>query len=419
MICTQILSGSGTTQYFNSFYLNNGYNDFRDNGVSGSYCMSGQFGAFCGGAVAANNNYWKTGGGAPVDGVDYLLYGGCTNPDNPTQFSRLQVTDNSSENRFIGCTPDAEPGPMALSASNEIGGNYRDVTTDLGILPLNETIEITLNTDMENGTVYDGETQYRLVAQLLNNNLTALNSAEEKQATHAYRMFRSNLGKQMGISSKADPAKLDQMLQIIQKLKEDDKLIYGKKLPKTHTSRYFELSIDEAQSLWLKQDFGGAITLLQNLSAKANADQLCEIQKLICQIEVDRAFIASGNALEIDELLTTCTECGATQKSGSINTSGGEQESTESPIHILNLELSLSVVPNPVTGSSEIRINGLQKEATLVVYHSNGAIVMTESIVTSSYSRLVSNTELPAGIYMVTLNVNGTVTQTLKMVVVQ
>ncbi|MFA6403394.1 MAG: right-handed parallel beta-helix repeat-containing protein, partial [Salinivirgaceae bacterium] len=27
------LSGSGTTQYFNSFYLNNGYNDLRDNGV--------------------------------------------------------------------------------------------------------------------------------------------------------------------------------------------------------------------------------------------------------------------------------------------------------------------------------------------------------------------------------------------------
>jgi len=44
---------------------------------------------------------------------------------------------------------------------------------------------------------------------------------------------------------------------------------------------------------------------------------------------------------------------------------------------------------------------------------------MDEAIVTSSYSRLVSNTELPAGIYMVTLNQNGTVTQTLKMVVVK
>jgi hypothetical protein len=176
--------------------------------------------------------------------------------------------------------------------------------------------------------------------------------------------------------------------------------------------------MDEAEILWLEKDYEGAITLLQKLAKKADADQLCEIQKLICQIEIDREFIASGNTLEIEELLAQCTECSGAEKSGNINSSGGSQENVN-PANELNLDQTLGVVPNPVTGNSEIRVYGLQQAATLVVYNSTGLKVIDESIVTSSYSRLVSNTDLPAGIYLVTLNVNGTVTQTLKMVVVK
>ncbi len=135
---------------------------------------------------------------------------------------------------------------------------------------------------------------------------------------------------------------------------------------------------------------------------------------MICKIGVDTEVAAGGYDKDIVEVYKSCTCSVDNRKSGSL-TKDGEKGTELTPGN----EINLSVVPNPVTGNSEIRINGLQHEATLVVYNSTGAKVMDEPIGTSSYSRLVSNTALPAGIYLVILNQNGTVTQTLKMVVVK
>jgi hypothetical protein len=65
--------GPTNSTSYNSFALKDGENDLRDNGTAGSYCMSGRFWAFTGGQVEANNNWWKNGGGAPVNNTDYSI----------------------------------------------------------------------------------------------------------------------------------------------------------------------------------------------------------------------------------------------------------------------------------------------------------------------------------------------------------
>jgi len=277
-------------------------------------------------------------------------------------------------------------------------------------------VETTLNTDAETGTVYDEATQFGLMAQVLNNDLAALNPAEEEQATHTYRMFRSSLGKQVAGKGTVDATQMDNMLQVIRKLQDDDKQREDKQVGKKLTARYFALALDEAQTLWLKQDYTGAIALLQSLIAKATADQLCEIQKLICQIEIDREFIASNNTLDIEELLAQCSECSGSEKSGSTNSSGNGQNAAETG-NLLLAGVSLSVVPHPVTGTSEILVKGLAKPATLIVYNSLGAVVFHREVTGETSAVKITRNELEPGMYLVTLNQNGTTLQTLKMVV--
>ncbi|MCK9206466.1 MAG: right-handed parallel beta-helix repeat-containing protein [Salinivirgaceae bacterium] len=391
----------GTTSMF---YLNNGYNELR----SDTYCMYGTLEGVAGGSIAANNNYWKTGGGAPVSGTNYVLNGA---------LSPITLTDNSPEGAYYLCEA---PGDLiegtATATTPDEPAAYRTVTTDLGTLPMDETVATTLNTEAENGTVYDDETRYGLMAQLLNNNLSGLNPAEEKQATHTYRMFRSSLGAQIGKNGKADPVQLDNMLQVIRKLQDDDKQNEGRQVGKKHTARYFALSVDEAQTLWLKQDYTGAIALLQSLIAKATADQQCEIRKLICQVEADREFIASNNILEIEELLAQCSECGGSEKSGTVST-GGNEQNAETGANLSVGGVSLSVVPHPVTGTSEIQVAGLQQTATLTVYNSLGAMVLQREVADENSTVKISRGELEPGIYLITLNLNGSPLQTLKMVV--
>ncbi|HBO73227.1 MAG TPA: hypothetical protein DD653_00875 [Marinilabiliales bacterium] len=279
---------------------------------------------------------------------------------------------------------------------------------------MDETVETTLNTDAETGTVYDEATQFGLMAQVLNNDLAALNPAEEEQATHTYRMFRSSLGKQVAGKGTVDATQMDNMLQVIRKLQDDDKQREDKQVGKKLTARYFALALDEAQTLWLKQDYTGAIALLQSLIAKATADQLCEIQKLICQIEIDREFIASNNTLDIEELLA---QCSGSEKSGSTNNSSGNGQNAAETGNLLLAGVSLSVVPHPVTGTSEILVKGLAKPATLIVYNSLGAVVFHREVTGETSAVKITRNELEPGMYLVTLNQNGTTLQTLKMVV--
>ena len=400
----QIYSNLYALQLKNSsrFTLNNGYNDLR----SDSYCLYGTMTGFTPTTWSANNNYWKTGGGAPVINVNYQLTGAN---------GAVTITDNSPEGAYYLCEA---PGDLiegtATATTPDEPAAYRTVTTDLGTLPLDETVETTLNTDAETGTVYDEATQFGLMAQTLNNDLAALNPAEEEQAAHTYRMLRSSLGAQIGKNGKADPAQLDNMLQVIRKLQDDDKQREGKQVGKKLTARYFALALDEAQTLWLKQDYTGAIALLQSLIAKATADQLCEIQKLICQIEIDREFIASNNTLDIEELLA---QCSGSEKSGSTNNSSGNGQNAAETGNLLLAGVSLSVVPHPVTGTSEIQIKGLAQPATLTVYNSLGAVVIQREVIGESTTMKITRNELKPGMYLITLNQNGTTLQTLKMVV--
>ncbi|HCC30947.1 MAG TPA: hypothetical protein DEQ03_13005, partial [Marinilabiliales bacterium] len=72
---------------------------------------------------------------------------------------------------------------------------------------------------------------------------------------------------------------------------------------------------------------------------------------------------------------------------------------------------------HPVTGTSEILVKGLAKPATLIVYNSLGAVVFHREVTGETSAVKITRNELEPGMYLVTLNQNGTTLQTLKMVV--
>jgi hypothetical protein len=151
--------GSSTSNYYNNFALNDGYNNLIDNGTSGSYSIQGKFWGISGYSVAANNNLWKSSAGAPVIQTDYVVYG--------VNDGLITVTDNSPEKYFTICSVPCYPAAMSLLPESADNTNYQEVTTSLGSLLLNEMVETILNEDAKAGAVYDDLYCFDLLTELL------------------------------------------------------------------------------------------------------------------------------------------------------------------------------------------------------------------------------------------------------------
>ncbi len=82
-----------------------------------------------------------------------------------------------------------------------------------------------------------------------------------------------------------------------------------------------------------------------------------------------------------------------------------------------NDNTGVQIYPNPVTGNSEILVKGLAEPASLTVYNSLGAVVLQREVPGENSAVKITRSELEPGIYLITLNQNGTTLQTLKMVV--
>jgi len=390
---------------YGSFYLNDGYNDLR----SDTYCMYGSYSSYVGGFISANNNYWKTGGGAPVSLTDYLI---------TDSFGLINLSDNSPESYYLLCFTYT---PMTMStnaAPYNDSFDYSEVNTSIGNLPLNEAVNQILNTDNELGEVYDINTQYELLSEVLINNFSNLNLGEEWYVKHTYNMFKSVLGKfKKDKDTDKISAKLtDKMLTVIRKL-EKDIAKYDKELEKL-SSKSISLLIDEAHILWYSGRFDDATAHLEKLLSKVENTEICDIKKLICQINVDKAFIESNNNLNIYEALKVCDECDEnddSNKSGSINKN--VDYTSDIKDKTIN-DYMLTIIPNPVFQSSEIKVFA-PIGAELLVYSSAGQIMLKEVISTERYTKTISNTELSEGIYMVVVIVNGKTAKSQKMVVVK
>jgi hypothetical protein len=404
------LYGSGGSN-LNSFFLNNGYNDLTDNGSQGSYTVGGQFSALCG-TVVANNNKWKS-SGPPIYGVDYNVLGGCIRD------SYLTITDNSPES-YISTECFA---PKGLEKSSKDFSPYdetfyyREITTSIGIMPLNEAVIQILNTEDSIGIVYDLQTRYDFLCEVLASNLDNLNMGEEWYVKHSYKMLKVALGqfKKEETSDQISQKVIQKMIKTIKKLEKDLEKSNNKGHGSEFSSEKFAFIINKADVEWYGGAYDEAINILEKAKNKANDDQLCELIKMICRINLDRDFIESDNTLDIDEALEACEICN-TEETDKGNSSGKAATS------ISNKRLDkveLNIVPNPVKNGSVIRISGAQVGSELYVYNSIGSLVFKETIASENYSKTVSNTELTEGIYLVSIMNKGMAVANTKMVVVK
>ncbi|MBI9069324.1 MAG: right-handed parallel beta-helix repeat-containing protein [Salinivirgaceae bacterium] len=389
------------------FYLNNGNNDLR----SDNYCITGAFGAMPGGSIAANNNYWKTGGGAP-SANEYSITG--------ANGAVITLTDNSPNSYYQLCSALGELDELDKSGVEFAPYNetydYREVVSDIGVLPLDVAVIRILNTEEENGEVFDLFTKYELLSDLLLSDLDDLNLGEKWYANHSYLLLKATLGefKKQNHSDQISQRVIAKMIKTIKKLEKDLQKSEKKSKGDSEISpELFAFIINEADVVWYGGNYDEAIELLTDKQDVATAEQLCEIEKMICRINLDRDFIASNNTLDIDEALEACEICNSVE---SDKGDSGDKGSTSISNSMID-GIKLSIIPNPVTNGSEIRINGAESGSELYVYSSVGSIVFNETIASENYTKLVSNSELSEGIYMVSILNKGKAVANMKMVV--
>jgi len=396
-------AGSSYGNYDNNFTLNDGYNDLRDNGTTDSWCIYGRFWAFGTSplTVAANNNYWKSGGGAPVNNTDYKVYA-------EYDFS-LTITDNSPEYYYQLCW---QPGGASIPENSSISsfgltdlGEYQEVTTSLGTEPLNVTVETILNEDTKSGTVYDDPDRFELLAELLDNTFDHPNANEKWFINHAYTQFKTLTGKLTFTKKNTDKA-----LKVVRKIKKDRMKYNNKKVD-------FSGLIDEALLLDYSGEFEEAISVLQANQSLLDSDDAAYFDELICKIGVDQLVDAGGYEGNIAEAYNQCTSTDETRKSGSVN----NDNESNTPNSSINSEIELSIMPNPVTGTSVI--NGFIPEqygqAELTIINSNGATVFTESLQPGTVTKTISIPEWAEGVYLVIIRANGEIVANQKMVIIK
>ena len=78
----------------------------------------------------------------------------------------------------------------------------------------------------------------------------------------------------------------------------------------------------------------------------------------------------------------------------------------------------LSVIPNPVSGTSQIKVSAV-KGARVKIYSATGQVMSNDILTSGNYAKTINNTEFSQGIYMVIVLVDGKPVKTEKMVVVK
>ena len=392
--------------------LNNGDNDLRNT----DYCIAGVSSFFSHRPpyIFANNNRWRNDGRAPNQNRDYSLY----YPNDIGYLFPVTIRDNSPENYWepcqihdIGETFNRPPSAGSYS--------YRTVTTSAGTLPLNKAVDEILYSGNTKSKSYTSTEQYNLLAELFSNNLKNLNKGEEWYVHHAYNMFKSLYG---GFD-KPDTDNTGKLLTVINKLDSD--LNGGRKASRISPEKY-SLNIDKANTLWYSGNYTEAIELLNNMLYKVNDSVKCELKKMICRINVDKAFIESNNSMDIDEALAVCQECQSetnNNKSGSTEQSNGNSKKSfnaktdkSGKYSVNSSNCKLTVIPNPVSGESVITVSATAG-AEIVMYNGAGQLIFKDIMSANIYNKTISSTDLNQGIYIVMVRVNGVTVQSKKVVV--
>jgi hypothetical protein len=401
--------GPTNSTSYNSFALKDGENDLRDNGTSGSYCMSGRFWAFTGGQVEVNNNWWRNGGGAPVNNTEYSLTGSA---------GALTLTDNSPNITYVPCTAPGNATTLMASAGLIDNYSYQTVTTSLGTEPLNTAVETILNDDPQKATVYDNYTRFELLNEVLANKLRKPNEGEKWYFEKAYGEMKSQIGKP---TKDGEPLfkgpELSEARNKAKSMGKNRKAWKGQK-----ETAEFRALVDEASLLAFEGRYAEAIALLQSNRASLATDDAAYLDIIICHLNVDKTVAEGNDSLMVDEEYALCEKCGGNFKSGDTNdgsASGAEQISDG--FNPQSGMARIEIVPNPVSGTSNIEISlpGQSTNAKMVVFNSAGQQVMEQVLNIGNSKIEVNNRSLPAGLYLVNLVVEGQTVAAEKMVVME
>ena len=190
----------------------------------------------------------------------------------------------------------------------------------------------------------------------------------------------------------------------------------------------FRCLVDEAYLLAFEGQYDEAIALLQANQPNLATDDAAYLDIMICHLTVDKT-VAQGNYTgAVEEDYARCEKCGGNLKSGSTedaSTTGSETNASTGSASgnddFTSNQVSLSIVPNPVNGISNIEITLPDYEgvAELIVINSAGQKVLQQTIDGSQTKVQVSNGKFPTGLYLVNLMINGQTVAAEKMMVME
>ncbi|MGD9995278.1 MAG: hypothetical protein AB7S69_18400 [Salinivirgaceae bacterium] len=381
--------GNGYPSYNtnNYFFLNNGYNDYSSNS---SYALTGKFGAVLGGTCNSYNNKWRIDGGAPRNGIEYALQG--------TNGEPIFLYDPSPESYFSPCDVlKIAPGEELLKAVA-----IPDVDTELTRLVAN-AIALDDSVNLEKR-----KSSYRELANVLMRDYKHLSKTEAYSLHSGYQYMKQQLIEMNDIPDFDLYPFIHIMEKVQHKLGSDARA-------KKHSDVVF--IVEYAQTLCMTGKFDQALTYLQSAFNGRNDEERITLEQAICRIEVFAKFNSDPDLQEnMDSLLTRCEVCENSKKSVSLYGNQNQTNNLGNETLPLADEISISIVPHPVSGNSEIRVV-CPVEADLFIHNSMGLLVSQQSLSTGYNSININQNSLKPGIYLVTLKVNAQLVQSVKILV--
>ncbi|MCK4661595.1 MAG: right-handed parallel beta-helix repeat-containing protein [Bacteroidales bacterium] len=402
----------------NCFYLNNGKNNLRPNNfISGSMAMYGRFMNMYG-TVTANNNLWNSTGTAPIWGTDYKLYGGLIiNYDKMvilTLMEKLTLLDNNPLKFPFFCD-----GPGPLPGSSTSGTRLSDDSFS----PYSENMEVRkINTNHFNkiklnkavGQVIDLLSEEEInniieIDQLLHEILMFpypnINIKEKWYVDLAYSLYRSNSG---NIDIPTHPGIYNKLHHVNDKLLT---AVNNSEWNKEKNKLY--LTVNKAHTYRMAGEYNKAFKLIENLMKHVNEEDYIVLNEQLCVLLTEKAILDGIISPEDFEQVVEACYCNS-----SGNKSGKAETSINDEINTINNKLT--IYPNPVTGTSEIKVSlNEEQKGEIRIYNITGQKLRSINLKLGDNHLTIVNNELNSGIYQVVLFINNQLKESHKMVIIR
>lgn len=385
-----------------NIFAHNGYNDFTTYFVNQDKTnLTGSFQQLQYGQ-SFSGNVWGMMYGMYLYEASYLT--------NFPGGSRIAIFDSYPLGSYSGCSlklatmgadetisvfDDAfQPSEDILTVQNITSKSFKN-------LPLNQALGSINQRMLQNKEV---AVNISLLLEVITYSYGTLNVKEEWYLNLAMNMLTQNMGK---LKKANFPELMSGLKQALKSLNNSSGAFISKKELKV------QVAITYAHSLHAAGESTEALTILSKVLKKLKDANLQSIvQQQICMMELD----LSGVQLTPEEFELQREQCGIdSKKSGQLYNENSDDGFDGDRGN------QLTVYPNPVSGTSTISgyINTDNNTAQLCVFNATGKTLIDKTIDSGQFEFAISNTDIPEGIYMVVVSINGTPVKTQKMLVIK